>query len=94
LILINYNVEVSLDDNSIVINDLPNDTEAAIRYIKTLLPVTLNNTFKYPPIVFIHQLNDIIHNKTLINKELVSKYSLYSLFIIEIYYFNFCPRIY
>ncbi|KAL5242435.1 hypothetical protein ACI65C_009845 [Semiaphis heraclei] len=57
---------VSLDDNSIVINDLPNDTEAAIRYIKTLLPVT----FKYPPIVFIHQLYDIVHNKTLINKEL------------------------
>jgi len=53
-----------LDDNSILINDLPNDTEAAIRYIKTLLPV------KYPPIVFVHQLHDIIHNKTLIIKEL------------------------
>lgn len=89
MILINSNVEVSLDDNSIVINDLPNDTEAAIRYIKTLLPATLNDTFKYPPIVFIHQLKDIIHNETLINKELVSKYSLHSLFIIEIYYFNF-----
>ncbi|XP_050056605.1 serine/threonine-protein kinase 19-like isoform X2 [Aphis gossypii] len=59
-----------IDDNSIVINDLPNDTEAAIRYIKTLLPATLNDTFKYPPIVFIHQLKDIIHNETLINKEL------------------------
>ncbi|XP_060853191.1 inactive serine/threonine-protein kinase 19-like [Rhopalosiphum padi] len=61
---------VSLDDNSIVINDLPNDTEAAIRYIKTLLPANLKDTFKYPPIVFIHQLYDIVHNKTLINKEL------------------------
>lgn len=61
---------VFLDDNSIVLNDLPNDTEAAIRYIKTLLPVTLKDTLKYPPIVFIHQLYDIVHNKTLINKEL------------------------
>ncbi|XP_026822883.1 serine/threonine-protein kinase 19-like isoform X2 [Rhopalosiphum maidis] len=59
-----------IDDNSIVINDLPNDTEAAIRYIKTLLPANLKDTFKYPPIVFIHQLYDIVHNKTLINKEL------------------------
>jgi len=77
-----------------VINDLPNDTEAAIRYIKTLLPANLKDTFKYPPIVFIHQLYDIVHNKTLINKELVGKYILYSLFIIEIYYFNVNPRIY
>ncbi|XP_060869830.1 inactive serine/threonine-protein kinase 19-like isoform X1 [Metopolophium dirhodum] len=59
-----------IDDNSIPINDLPNDTEAAIRYIKTLLPVTVKDTFKYPPVVFIHQLYDIVHNKTLINKEL------------------------
>lgn len=68
------NVIAFLDDNSIVINDLPNDTEAALRYIKSLLPVTLNGTFKYPPIVFIHQLFDIIHNRTLINKELVSNH--------------------
>uniref|UniRef100_A0A2H8TPL8 Serine/threonine-protein kinase 19 n=1 Tax=Melanaphis sacchari TaxID=742174 RepID=A0A2H8TPL8_9HEMI len=59
-----------IDDNSIVINDLPNDTEAAIRYIKKLLPATLDDTFKYPSIVFINQLYDILHNKTLINKEL------------------------
>jgi len=70
-------VQISLDDNSIAINDLPNDTEAAIRYIKTLLPVTIKDTYKYPPIVIIHQLYDIIHNKTLINKELVGKYILH-----------------
>lgn len=71
-----FNIKVSLDDNSIAINDLPNDTEAAIRYIKKLLPVTVKNTFKHPPIVFIHQLYDILHDKTLINKELVGKYIL------------------
>ncbi|VVC45137.1 Serine-threonine protein kinase 19 [Cinara cedri] len=59
-----------LDDNSIAINDLPNDTEAAIRYIKSLLPATLKDTLKYPQIVFINQLYDVIQNKTLINKEL------------------------
>lgn len=61
-----------LDDNSITIKDLPNDTEAAIRFIKSLLPVTQAGTLKYPPVVFINQLYDILQNKTLINKELVS----------------------
>jgi len=89
-----FNIKLSLDDNSIPINDLPNDTEAAIRYIKTLLPVTVKDTFKYPPIVFIHQLYDIVHNKTLINKELVGKYNLNSLFIIEMCHLNFIHRRY
>ncbi|XP_025410068.1 serine/threonine-protein kinase 19-like isoform X2 [Sipha flava] len=59
-----------LDDNTIVATDLPNDTEAAIKYIKSLLPVNVKDTLKYPPIVFINQIYDIIHNKTLINREL------------------------
>jgi len=73
-----------LDDNNIAINDLPNDTEAAIRYIKTLLPLNKNNTFKYPPIIFVHQLYDIIHNKTLINKELVSKLWVYTFHVFHV----------
>lgn len=69
-----FNVKAFLDDNSITINDLPNDTEATIRYIKSLLPTTFKDTLKYPQIVFINQLYDVLHNKTLVNKELVSKY--------------------
>lgn len=64
--------------------DLPNDTEAAIRYIKSLLPITVKDTYKYPPIVFITQIYDIIHNKTLINRELVSKNSIKYFFITNI----------
>lgn len=63
-----------------MVDELPNDTEAAIRYIKSLLPVTIKDSFKYPPVVFIHQLYDIIHNRTLINRELVSDYILCTIF--------------
>jgi hypothetical protein len=72
--MFNYNIifKAILDDNTIVATDLPNDTEAAIKYIKSLLPVNVKDTLKYPPIVFINQIYDIIHNKTLINRELVS----------------------
>lgn len=70
--------------------DLPNDTEAAIKYIKSLLPVNVTNTLKYPPIVFINQIYDIIHNKTLINRELVSNNSfnhiLKQIFNIKFYF--------
>lgn len=55
-----------------MINDLPNDTEAAIKYIKSLLPAAVKDTFKYPPIVFIRQIYDIIYDKTLVNRQLVS----------------------
>lgn len=66
-----FDIEAILDDNTIAATDVPNDTEAAIRYIKSLLPTTVKDTFKYPPIVFINQIYDIIHNKTLINRDLV-----------------------
>lgn len=67
------NFKALLNDNSITVNDLPNDTEAAIRYITSLLPATIKETLKYPRIVFINQLYDVIRNKTLINRELVGK---------------------
>ncbi|XP_050428253.1 serine/threonine-protein kinase 19-like isoform X2 [Adelges cooleyi] len=59
-----------LEDGSIVVSELPNDTEAAIRYIRSVLPTAIKNNYKYPPIVFIHQLYDIINDKALVNRQL------------------------
>lgn len=48
-----------------------NDTEAAILYLKNQL-TSQNNVNSFPPIILIHQLFDIIKNKTVVNRQIVS----------------------
>jgi len=78
------------DDHSDV-NDAPEsdlsfltDTEAAIKYVRRIL-ISINDqkkkrmidfSTKFPPIVFVHQLYDIVKNKTVVNRQIVgTKYS-------------------
>lgn len=52
-------------------SNISNDTEVAILFIKNkLLENRQNNLF--PPVVFVHQLYDIIENKTILNRQIVS----------------------
>ncbi|XKL63411.1 hypothetical protein PGB90_005775 [Kerria lacca] len=50
-------------------SNISNDTEVAILFIKNkLLENRQNNLF--PPVVFVHQLYDIIENKTILNRQI------------------------
>lgn len=48
-----------------------NDTEAALIFIKKTL-LDENRKDSFPPIVFVHQLYDIVDNRTVVNRQLVN----------------------
>ncbi|XP_050534848.1 serine/threonine-protein kinase 19-like [Daktulosphaira vitifoliae] len=68
--IMSFSEQVLLEDDSIVANTIPNDTEVAIRYIKSLLPVAVKLNLMHPPVIYVHQLYDIINNKALVKKHL------------------------
>lgn len=58
---------------ALILSDaIPSDTEAGLIYLQGLIP---SGSFgiDFPPIVLKHQIYSIIKNKTLVDKEIVSK---------------------
>lgn len=51
-----------------------NDTEAALNFIKQTL-ADKKRKDSFPAVIFVHQLYDVVNNKTIVNRQLVSKQS-------------------
>lgn len=53
-------------------NNIPicNDTEAAILFLKNIL-LSKTKTNVFPPVVFVHQIFNVIENKTTVNRQIV-----------------------
>lgn len=63
-------------DNTIFLHSSPvvcTDTEAAILYVKNELVSKVKNS-PFPPVVFVHQLFDVIRSKTVVNRQIVSNF--------------------
>lgn len=51
---------------------LCNDTEAAMLFIKNILSSKNNPNLRvFPPVVFVHQISNIIESKTTVNRQIV-----------------------
>lgn len=61
-------VSISIPDHN---SNLPNDTKAALLYLKNLFPMEKFEG-RLPPIILKHQIYGIIKNRTLVDKEVVS----------------------
>lgn len=48
-----------------------NDTAAAIQFIRNVL-LKSKKTYPFPPVVFVHQIFNIIHDRTTVNRQIVS----------------------
>lgn len=51
-----------------------NDTDAAILFIKNTLIPTQEVKYPFPPVVFVHQLYDVIKNRTTVNRQIVRNF--------------------
>lgn len=67
---IKIDVANGLELDDINSNDVPNDTEAALLYIKNVLLKKFD--FAFPPVILLHQIYCIISDKAAVNKQIVS----------------------
>ncbi len=80
------------DDITNVLSKADSDVEAAIRYIKKIL-VTGLKVKTFPPVIFVHQLYDIIHDKSVVNRQVVRTSSLFNHHLTQaLHIYRFCSQ--